>query len=75
MAGCLAVEREGRVPAPKDHHRKMLSVEPDLAAAIRELCFELKMDSEAEVYRLLLRKGLEAIRTEREAERPKGRDE
>jgi hypothetical protein len=66
MDGLMVSDRGDGMPAPKGHHRKMLSVNLEMALAIRKLRFELELDSEADAYRLLLQKGLEAIQTERD---------
>lgn len=53
--------------------RKMISISPAMAAQIESMRWERKITSEAEVFRQLLEKGLEADRIEREAsKKPEG---
>jgi hypothetical protein len=62
--------KSGRMPPPRGYVRKILTVPPEMAAAVKEYRFQHRLESDVEAYRLLIKKGLEAAeREEREAKR------
>ena len=60
-----------RMPPPKGYVRKILTVPPALAAAVKEYRFAHRLESDVDAYRILIQKGLEAA--EREEQQDGGR--
>jgi hypothetical protein len=57
-----------RMPPPRGYVRKIITVPPEVAAAVKEYRFQHRLESDVDAYRLLIQKGLEAAeREEREA--------
>ncbi len=70
-----AISPTDGMPAPKDHHRKMISVPLDMRDEIVEFRHAERLKTENAAYQELLRKGLEAYRREKAAgatKKPKG---
>jgi hypothetical protein len=61
-----------RMPPPRGYVRKILTVPPALAAAVKEFRFERRLESDVEAYRLLIQEGLESLaRKEKRGREPK----
>jgi hypothetical protein len=54
------------MPPPKGFVRKIVTVPPKMAEAVREFRFARRLENEVEAYRLLIKLGLEAAARERE---------
>jgi hypothetical protein len=56
--------KKERMPPPKGYTRKLISLPPDLARAVKEFRFRRRLENDTEAYRLLIQKGLEAFERE-----------
>ena len=73
MLAAATRDRSGRMPPPKGYVRKVLTVPPQLAAAVKNFRFEQRLENDVEAYRLLIQKGLEAHERESKREREEQR--
>jgi hypothetical protein len=68
MLATRATKHE-RMPPPKGYTRKLISLPPDLAQAVKDFRFRRRLENDTEAYRLLIRMGLEAAEREDEQQR------
>jgi hypothetical protein len=59
------------MPPPKGYTRKLISLPPALARAVKEFRFRRRLENDTEAYRLLIQKGLEAFEREERAKERK----
>jgi hypothetical protein len=64
----------GGMPPPKGYVRKIITVPPDVAAAVREYRFQHRLENDVEAYRILIAKGLEAAERENQKSDERARD-
>jgi hypothetical protein len=62
------------MPPPKGYVRKIITVPPEIAALVRELRFEMRLESDVEAYRMLIQKGLKAFEAEQDAEQQRAKE-
>jgi hypothetical protein len=62
-----------RMPPPKNYARKLISLPPELARAVKDFRFRRRLENDTEAYRLLIQKGLEAFESEEQAAKPRRR--
>ena len=53
-----------RMPPPKGYVRKILTVPPAMAEAVKEYRFAHRLESDVEAYRILIQKALDAAERE-----------
>jgi hypothetical protein len=66
----LVARMNERMPPPKGYTKKLISLPPELARAVKDFRFRRRLENDTEAYRVLIQLGLEAAeREERKADK------